>query len=87
MISLYKYINDELDHIELEISKLLSSQDAVEEERKLEMAIKQFSKLGNFEVIDREVINRFIDKIVVLDRNKVDIHYAFNTEYIKGNYN
>ncbi|PKM67033.1 MAG: hypothetical protein CVU95_08835 [Firmicutes bacterium HGW-Firmicutes-2] len=31
-----------------------------------------------FDKITRETVNRFVDKIVVYEGNKVEIHYKFN---------
>jgi hypothetical protein len=31
-----------------------------------------------FKVINREVLNRFVDKIVVADNGKIEIYYKFN---------
>jgi hypothetical protein len=61
-----KRIN-ELDGMNLEIDK-------IEIEKKIK---ERFFGTDNFETIDRDLLNKFIDKIVINGKNDIEIHYKF----------
>lgn len=58
---------DELDNVNFEIG-----QDKIQKKIK-----EQFVGITDFSQINRELLNRFIKKIVVKGKNEVEIHYKF----------
>ncbi len=62
------------------MNNLYEENDFESEQEKLIRLHEQFKAIKNFDVIDREIINRFVDKIIVHENEKVEIHYTFKKQ-------
>ena len=61
----------------------LNNQDSIEEIKKnIELVKKQLTSYCEFEEITREVVSRFVDKIIVHKNKDIEIHYKFG-DYLK----
>lgn len=73
-------LNKQLLEIDNRISNISSEKheiDLAEVRRKVKFAALGFDKKTE---INREFVNRFIDKIVIHDKEKIEIHYSFMEE-------
>lgn len=71
-------VDKDINMIETALNNLYEKNDFETEQEKLIRVHEQFQAVKSFDVIDREVINRFDDKIIVHEDEKVEIHYKFN---------
>ena len=65
---------------ETTLNNLYEENNFETEQEKLIRLHEQFKAIKNFDVIDREIINRFVDKIIVHESEKVEIHYNFKMQ-------
>ena len=75
-----RILDQEIEFITEQLNYLRASNNVELEQEKLMMLQKQIQALKDFEKIDREVVNRFVNKIVVYEGSKIEIHYSFNPD-------
>lgn len=88
-----KYTGDEITKLEYDLAAEVLDSQLIEVEKKLlqlsgnspdqskesyERIKTQLQQCVKFDEITREAVNRFVDKIIVHEDNKVEIHYKFN---------
>lgn len=91
-----KYTGDEITKLEYDLAAEILDSQLVEVEKKLlhlsgntpdqskesyERIKTQLQQCVKFDEITRETVNRFVDKIIVHEGSKVEIHYKFNIGY------
>ena len=76
-------IDREIEYVEEQIRVLTDSSNIEKEVETLNRIRNQMESLKSFDEINREIINRFVDKIIVHEDSTIDIHYAFSNENLK----
>lgn len=78
----YDLASEVLDNQMVDLEKQMMKINATENEVALKESFKhlksQLTSYGNFEEITREVLNRFISKIVVSENETIEITYKFS---------
>ncbi|MCH4891399.1 DUF4368 domain-containing protein [Acidaminobacter sp. JC074] len=74
----YDLASEVLDNQMIELEKqMVSLQDASSMKKSFELMKSQLDSYENFDEIDREVLNRFVSKIVVSEDESIEITYKF----------
>lgn len=75
----YDLASEVLDNQMIELEKqMVSHQDASSMKKSFEHMKSQLDSYVNFDGIDREVLNRFVSKIVVSEDETIEINYKFS---------
>lgn len=71
-------LDNQMIDLEKQISKLMASENEATMRKSFDYMKSQLASYGNFDVIDREVLNRFVLKIVVYENETIEITYKFS---------
>jgi len=75
-------VDEDINYHEIQLDALVEENNYEKQIESLNKVKVQLELLKTFDEINREVINRFVDKVVVHEDSSVDIHYAFSNENI-----
>lgn len=75
-------VDEDINYHEKQLDALVEENNYEKQIEALNNVRAQLELLKTFDEINREVINRFVDKVVVHEDSSVDIHYAFSNENI-----
>lgn len=71
-------LDNQMVDLEKQMAKLIASENEVSLKKSFEYLKSQLVSYGNFDEITREVLNRFISKIVVSENETIEITYKFS---------
>ncbi|MBI9011783.1 MAG: recombinase family protein [Clostridiales bacterium] len=71
-------LDNQMIELEKQISKLVASENEASMRKSFDYMKSQLASYGNFDAITREVLNRFISKIVVSENETIEITYKFS---------
>ena len=71
-------LDNQMIELEKHMVKLLASENEESMKKSFEYLKSQLASYGNFDEITREVLNRFISKIVVSENETIEITYKFS---------
>ncbi len=70
-------LDNQMIELEKQMASHLESTDSISMKKSFEHLKSQLATYANFDVIDREVLNRFVSKIVVHENETIEITYKF----------
>lgn len=74
----YEVLDNQMMELEKQISQLMASENEASMRKSFDYMKSQLASYGNFDVIDREVLNFFVRKIMVFKNKSIEITYKFS---------
>jgi len=71
-------LDNQMIELEKQMAKLIASENDVSLKKSFEYLKSQLTSYGDFDEITREVLNRFISKVVVSENETIEITYKFS---------
>jgi len=71
-------LDNQMIELEKQMAKNMESSNEISMKKSFGHLKSQLLSYANFDVIDREVLNRFVSKIVVSENETIEITYKFS---------